>query len=113
MELTSKLFDNPHQLVYTKILIYFRDFPGKLFFVTLGEASHNKKVFQATFFFGLDKLKNCIDGFLLGIENKSAGVDDCSIENIFFGGIEDQLEMARIKLFHENFGIHKVLGTSK
>ena len=64
------------------------------------------------FFLGPDKAQDRIDGFLLGILDKSACVNNNGL--ILKGiGIMDHTDVIRIDLLHQEFRIHHIFRTTQ
>ena len=72
--------DNFFKVIDTKEGIDFGDLFPQLILVPFRKAAHNIYIFNEICLLGGDILKNGIDGFLFGIVDKPAGIDDGGID---------------------------------
>ena len=106
-------FHDLFQFMDTEKGIHFGELSFKLLPVALRKAAHDEQVSDPSGLLCPCKTEDGIDGFVLCIEDETAGVDDHGIDPLIFRGIQDNGEPVRIELLHENLGIHQVLGTSQ
>ena len=74
--LLAEIFQKLLPVEFPIELVHLWDFQGEFLQVAFGKASHDIQFLQMPFLLGLGKLKNHVDGFLLGISDESACIDD-------------------------------------
>jgi hypothetical protein len=63
--------------------------------------------------FGLNELEDGVDGFLLGIIDKAAGINDGRIDVLMVDRVENNFEIIGFQLLHQQFSINQVFCTTQ
>ena len=91
----------------TKILIDIRNFFFQVLFIPFREAAHYINMVNQAFFLGPDETQNRIHGFLFGILDKSACIDNDGLVPKGFG-IMNNCQVIGIDLLHQEFRVHHI-----
>ena len=111
--MTSKVLYYFLQLVDPVVSIHLGDVFSQLIAVSFREATHDEHMAEFALFFGLNVLKDGVDGFLFRIPYETTGIDDHGVKAFYRGGIEGDFKVAGIQLFLQEFGINEIFGTTK
>src|SRR5689334_1469458 len=91
------------QIISTKPRIHIGNFGLQLRFISFRKATRNDHLAYLTFFLQRAVLEDGIDGFLLGVVDKTASVNDYNIVLAYLVGLVNNVELVAFELAHENF----------
>jgi hypothetical protein len=108
----SQVLYDGRQIICPEIHVHIGDFLFEVFLISFGQATHHEYMAYKAIFLSPDESQDRIDGFLLGILDKPAGVNYNSL--ILKGiGIMDHTDSIRIDLLHQEFRIHHIFRTTQ
>ena len=102
--------DNVPVLADADDRVHLRDFLFDFLLITLGQAAGHHHRADGSLLLELGHFQNVVNGFLFGVFNKAAGVDNDGIRLVHIG---DDLKPCLSELCQHHFPIHQVFGTSQ
>lgn len=107
-----KLLKQPGQIARTKPCVYLRNFFLQIIFIPLGKTAGYIDFINQTFLFSIYVPQNGVNRLLLGVVNKSAGVDNYHT-GVIIRHLMTCINAVAAQLGEQHFAVHQVFGAAQ